>query len=501
MQDTEFGAGEHRADQPGTIPRSFRLLRIVRESVAESLLPELQSDGARDVAKRIDMVLADLIVREERTPALLVEQIKTGEALVRQGRMVVGEQAPIQADAGESSTEQSFAILSDRRGRIAAALEALIERSSLLASGSARAFEDAAAAWERSFLDQQTAPPDEMKAEVAPLPPVTASAFQAYLAETDFLPGSSTVKSVETVAGGYSKGIFRFAVENSELGPMALVMRRNQGEPIDPTGCFLQDVEFTITRALHRAGVRLPRPWHFEPAGGRFGGEVTIMDHAPGRLYGDVLSAAPDLSDEMLRDLASVLAHLHRLRLTDLEPEISVLQAGETVETIAQANHAMLDHHERYWRKNRLVPSPLVARAFGWLRRHLPTNDGPVRVIHGDYGLNNILFDKGRVSAVLDWETCQLGDPAYELAYLRAPLETRSLWEPFLAAYREAGGQPATEESLAFHRAARWLRNAAFSTVSSGRFDAGTWNSLPVATLAVSVRPAFMKRADDFARD
>ncbi len=501
MQGTDVNAGRLNAGKAGVVPRSFRLLRIVRESVAANLLPELKSDGARDAAMRIDAVLADLIVREERTPALLVKQIEEGEALVRRGRMMVGENVPALEQHGESSTEQSFAILSDRRGQIAAALEALVNRSSLLAGGSARAFEDVAAAWERSYLDQQTAAPDELKADAASPPPVTIEALQAYLAETNFLPGSSVVTSFEAVSGGYSKGIFRFAVENSELGSMSLVMRRNQGVPIDPSGCFLQDAEFAITKALHRAGVRLPRPWHFEPAGGRFGGEVTIMDHAPGRLYGDVLSAAEDLSDEMLRDLAAALAQLHCIKLADLQPEIAVLQTGEPIETIAQANQAMLAHHERYWRENCLAPSPLVARAFGWLRRHLPANDAPVRVIHGDYGLNNVLFDQGRVSAVLDWETCQLGDPASELAFLHDPLLARSLWKPFLAAYHDAGGPSVTNESLAFHRAARWLRNAAFSTVASGRFDAGAWNSLPVAALAVSVRPAFMKHADDFARD
>ncbi len=494
-------AGRDRSD-PGVTPRSARLLRIVRESIAASLLPELSSATARDAASRIDTVLADLIVREERTPALLVEQIEQGDGLVRRGRDLLGDQTSVPTEQGEASTKQSFALLSVRRGGIGATLETLVNRSSSLAGASARAFEDTAAAWERSFIDEQTRPPDtDTRADMTSAPDVTVESLNAYLAEAAFLPGRSEVTSVEVVSGGYSKGIFRFDVDNSELGSIKLVMRRNQGEPIDPSGSFLQNVEYAVTSALYRAGVRLPRPRRFEPAGGRFGGEVTIMDHAPGRLYGDVLSAAGDLSEAMLCDLAAVLAHLHQLEVADLQPEIALLQAGEPIRTIAQANRAMLDHHERYWRQYRSAPSPMVARAFGWLRRNLPENDAPVRVIHGDYGLNNILFDQDRVSAVLDWETCQLGDPANELAYLRDPLASRSLWEPFLAAYRDAGGQPVTDRSVAFHRAARWLRNAALSNVSAGRFDAGAWNSLPVAALAVSVRPAFMKRADDFARD
>lgn len=43
---------------------------------------------------------------------------------------------------------------------------------------------------------------------------------------------------------------------------------------------------------------------------------------------------------------------------------------------------------------------------------------GPARLVHGDYGPHNSLFDRsGRVLAVLDWELAALGDPLADLAY------------------------------------------------------------------------------------
>ena len=43
---------------------------------------------------------------------------------------------------------------------------------------------------------------------------------------------------------------------------------------------------------------------------------------------------------------------------------------------------------------------------------------GPARVVHGDYGLHNCLIGKdSRVAAVLDWEISTLGDPLADLAY------------------------------------------------------------------------------------
>ena len=43
---------------------------------------------------------------------------------------------------------------------------------------------------------------------------------------------------------------------------------------------------------------------------------------------------------------------------------------------------------------------------------------GPGRVVHGDYGPHNSLFSRaGEVTAVLDWEIATLGDPLADFAY------------------------------------------------------------------------------------
>ena len=49
--------------------------------------------------------------------------------------------------------------------------------------------------------------------------------------------------------------------------------------------------------------------------------------------------------------------------------------------------------------------------------QHLP-EQGPARIVHGDYGLHNTLVGAdGRVAAVVDWEISTLGDPLADLAY------------------------------------------------------------------------------------
>ena len=39
-------------------------------------------------------------------------------------------------------------------------------------------------------------------------------------------------------------------------------------------------------------------------------------------------------------------------------------------------------------------------------------------IVHGDYRLGNMITNDGKVSAVLDWELCTLGDPLADVGYL-----------------------------------------------------------------------------------
>ncbi len=48
----------------------------------------------------------------------------------------------------------------------------------------------------------------------------------------------------------------------------------------------------------------------------------------------------------------------------------------------------------------------------------LVPDQGPARVVHGDYGMHNCMVDEdGTIVAVLDWEIATLGDPLADFAY------------------------------------------------------------------------------------
>ncbi len=67
-------------------------------------------------------------------------------------------------------------------------------------------------------------------------------------------------------------------------------------------------------------------------------------------------------------------------------------------------------------------PIPEMDRLIEWLPAHIPAaarDDSMVSVVHGDYRLDNLMFDaaKPRIIAVLDWELSTLGHPLADFSY------------------------------------------------------------------------------------
>jgi aminoglycoside phosphotransferase (APT) family kinase protein len=75
---------------------------------------------------------------------------------------------------------------------------------------------------------------------------------------------------------------------------------------------------------------------------------------------------------------------------------------------------------------------PDLEAAHALLTERIPAQ-GPARIVHGDYRLDNCMVDAGgRVIAVLDWELCTLGDPLADLGllmvYWTGPGDAANAW-------------------------------------------------------------------------
>jgi aminoglycoside phosphotransferase (APT) family kinase protein len=73
----------------------------------------------------------------------------------------------------------------------------------------------------------------------------------------------------------------------------------------------------------------------------------------------------------------------------------------------------------RQWQAARVEDMPAMDMLAQWLPQHLPPDDEPACIAHGDYRLGNVLLHptEPRVVAVLDWELATIGHPLADLGY------------------------------------------------------------------------------------
>lgn len=173
------------------------------------------------------------------------------------------------------------------------------------------------------------------------------------------------------------------------------------------------DREHRVMHALADTPVPVPRMLHLADGENPMGRMFYVMEFKDGRVLWD--PSLPDydpaerhaIYDEMNR----VLAALH-----DVDHEAVGLgdfgRPGSYVER--QFNRWSKQYQASATEKNEDLEG-----AIKWLEKNLPPDDGQVSLVHGDYRLDNVMFDKdeARIIAVLDWELSTLGHPIADLAY------------------------------------------------------------------------------------
>ena len=161
-----------------------------------------------------------------------------------------------------------------------------------------------------------------------------------------------------------------------------------------------------IMDALHARGLPVPEIIAMSTEPVVDGRPYVLMEALPG----ERIEAAAARGSDPLELARTAIEVLHQLQATP--PAQSGI--GDEVPVTLQGE---LDRWA--WLMER-APAELTGDAPELARRlasAVPRDTGPV-VVHGDYHFGNMLFAGGRVSAVLDWEIAELGDPLLDLCCL-----------------------------------------------------------------------------------
>ena len=173
------------------------------------------------------------------------------------------------------------------------------------------------------------------------------------------------------------------------------------------------DREFRVIKALQGSDVPVARAIHLCQDRNIIGSLFYLMSYAPGRIFWDptLPELDPAQRTAIYTEMNRVLAALHNI---DAEA-VGLNDFGRPGSYFER----QVSRWSRQYRASEIDPIPAMDHLIEWLPQNMPPDDGKVSLIHGDYRIDNIIFDHGSSSAhaLLDWELSTLGHPYADLAY------------------------------------------------------------------------------------
>ena len=216
-------------------------------------------------------------------------------------------------------------------------------------------------------------------------------------------PGGQLV-GWRALTGGVSADVFGLDIATSDGGRRRVVVRRHRAVDFKQHGLTVTAKEYHLLAALHRLGLAVPEPYLYvdtDPTSAPY----LVMEWVDGstELTGERATggAGPDGPSSWSSCMASIR---RSLQVSELEP-------------IEDPRVAIVDY----------LPSTDVGREVAaWIASGDVEQDLNRRVVlHGDYWPGNVLWQHGRLMAVIDWEDASLGDPLADLATARVELLCR----------------------------------------------------------------------------
>lgn len=240
--------------------------------------------------------------------------------------------------------------------------------------------------------------------EVAEALKFDAARLQDYLAAS--VPDFACLQAVRQFKGGQSNPTYLL-----ETAERRYVLRRK------PPGKLLAsahavDREFRIISALHRQGFPVAEPILYCADESVAGTAFYVMGFVDGRVFWE-----PSMPDSHPAERAAVYDHMNATlaQLHGFDPAaIGLADFGKGENYVAR----QVDRWSKQYRASETETIPEMDRLIDWLPLHVPPQQ-TVRVVHGDYRLDNTIVDKRepQIIAVLDWELSTLGDPLADFSY------------------------------------------------------------------------------------
>lgn len=251
--------------------------------------------------------------------------------------------------------------------------------------------------------------------------------LRAYLARQ--WPDADEVEVCDfaVIAGGYSRETYRFDARvrrGQEWSTVECILRKDP----PPASAILgsdRGVEHEVINAV-RTHTEIPAPesYFVEMDTATFGTAAMVLARAPGSGEPSLLfNGGPQAhqAEAIATQLCEMIAALHTTDPKLLNPDGRVDDPRhENIDPSSWDSYmeSTFEYYLRSYYDMAFDALPTFRDGFLELRRQRP-RPLPVVVVHGDFNPANFLYQDGRVTALIDWENCHMGDPREDLGWLR----------------------------------------------------------------------------------
>ncbi|WP_417627838.1 phosphotransferase [Pararhodobacter aggregans] len=173
------------------------------------------------------------------------------------------------------------------------------------------------------------------------------------------------------------------------------------------------DREYTVMKALGETDVPVPRMLGFCDDDSVMGSMFFVMEHLEGRTLWD-----PRLPEMTSAERGAIFEAMNDsiARISLVDPlAVGLGDYGRQGGYLER----QVSRWTRQYRASETHRIEAMDRLIDWLPQNMPTRPEEVRIAHGDFRLDNLMFHptEPRVLGVLDWELSTLGDPFADFAY------------------------------------------------------------------------------------
>jgi aminoglycoside phosphotransferase (APT) family kinase protein len=217
---------------------------------------------------------------------------------------------------------------------------------------------------------------------------------------------------VSQFAGGHSNLTYLVRFGDAEL-----IVRRPPLGPVPPRAHDMAR-EYRWLAAIHPVFPLAPRPYFLCEDPSVVGSIFYVME----RRHGIVVRgeetpaiAEPAARRRVSAALIDTLTDLHAVDVGVSE----VAALGKPAGFVERQVRGWTDR----WHGSKTSPLPEMDALAAWLLARLPAEPDRPAIVHGDFKLDNLMFDAtdaGRIVAIFDWEMSALGDPLIDVGILLA---------------------------------------------------------------------------------